>query len=76
MKKLNANSDNGYSIAQDDYAYYITIANGKEYRHYEYDKACGTLEKVEKELQENSYNTIVKLYKDQYVYLDCIEPIC
>ena len=75
MNKLH--NDNGYRVIDHGRWYYITIASTKhnQYRNYEYDAGCGTIQEVEQELRNHTFEEIVKLYKEQYVYLDCIEAI-
>lgn len=75
MRKFTKNSDIGYKITDsgEGWGYYITIGNGKEYRHYEYSGAFQTLEEVEKYLKKHSYDKIVEDFKNWCVYLECVE---
>lgn len=75
MQKLK--NDNGYRITKAEWGYYITIASTKanQYRHYEYDGACGTFEEVEKFLQEHTFDEVAKAFYEQCVYCECVEPI-
>lgn len=75
MQQLKNN--NGYKIKQRDGYYSVTIASFErnEFRHYEYSSTYETIEQVEKELKECSFDEIVKRYADRWVYLECIEPI-
>lgn len=77
MKKLEKNSDVGYSITDsgEGWGYYITIANGKEYRHYEFSGTYNTLEDVTEYLEKHDYNKIVKDFNEWCVYLECIEQV-
>lgn len=75
MKKLK--DYNGYRITPADWGYYITISDTKENRMitYEYDGACGTYDEVEKFLKENDFKTVVRAYREQCVYCECVEQI-
>ena len=75
MNKLK--NDNGYRITKAEWGYYITIASTKanQYRHYEYDGACGTLEEVEAYLKSHSFEEVVKDFRNQCVYCECVEQI-
>ena len=55
----------------------MAIASTKrnQFRSYEYDGACATLEQVEDELKKHSFDEIVKLYREQFVYCECVEQI-
>lgn len=77
MKKFIKGSDNGYRITDsgEGWGYYITIGNGKEYRHYEFSGTYNTLEQTEQYLQENDYSKVVRDFNDWGVYLECIEQV-
>ena len=77
MKKLTTNSDDGYRIIDDGHYYTIVISDEKANKcvTYEYDAACGSLEDVEKELQEHTFNEMVKRYSEQCVYCECVEEL-
>lgn len=63
--------------AKDWGGYYVIIASDRhgEMRTYQYDGACDTKAGVEKELRAHSFAEIVKRYKEQYVYLECVEAL-
>lgn len=84
MKRMRRGCDNypddgRYRIveASEGWGFYVMIASDKrnEFRTYEYDRACGTKADIEKELREHSFDQIVKHYRDQYVYLECVEAL-
>lgn len=82
MKKMrrgqhNYPGDGYYRIVQEDWGYRIYIASDKynQYRTYEYDGGCETRDEVEKELQTHTFPQIVKLYRDLYVYCECVEEL-
>lgn len=67
----------GYKITPTEWGYYITIGSTKrnQMRTYEYDGACGSAEQVEAELKKYSFDEIVKRYREQFVYCECVEQI-
>lgn len=75
MKKLK--DYDGYKITPTEWGYYVAIASTKrnQFRTYEYDGACATLEQVEDELKKHSFDEIVKRYREQFVYCECVEQI-
>lgn len=77
MKKFTKNSDIGYRITDsgEGWGYYITIGNGKEFRHYEFSGTYNTLEQTEQYLQDNDYNKIIKDFNNWCVYLECVERV-
>lgn len=77
MKKLSKTNENGYRITPDTGVYYIYLQDEKANVgiSYEYDAGCGTLEEVEKELQEHTFSEMRKRYAEQYVYCECVEPL-
>ena len=70
-------NNNGYKVKQCDGYYAVTIASVErnEFRHYEYSSTYETIEQVENELNECSFDEIVKRYAERCVYLECVEPI-
>lgn len=85
MKKMERGQDaypgDGYyrvSVADEGWGYYITIASDRanQMRTYEYDGGCGTVEEVEAELKKYTFEQIVKRYREQCVYLECVEELC
>ena len=77
MQKLKKDDVIGYKISDSDegWGYYITIGNGKEYRHYEFSGTYNTIEDVTKYLETHDYDRIVKDFKEWCVYLECIEQV-
>lgn len=75
MNKLK--NDNGYRIGKNDGWYDVTIASTKynQYRHYEYDAGCATYEELEQYLKDNDFKTVATQFRDECVYLDCVERI-
>lgn len=75
MQKLK--DYNGYRITPTDWGYYVVISDTKanQMRTYEYDGACGTAESIEQELKSHSFSDMVKRYRDQFVYCECVEQI-
>lgn len=78
MKRMTKGGYNGYRITPTEWGFYVTIASEKhnQFRTYEYDGACGTREQVEAELKKYSFEEIVKRYREQCVYCECVEEIC
>lgn len=75
MKKLK--DYDGYQITDANWGYYITLGSTKrnQMRTYEYDGACGTRDEVEDFLKKHTFNQIVKAFREQFVYLECVEEI-
>lgn len=75
MKKLK--DYDGYQITPTEWGYYVVISSKKanQMRTYEYDGACGSAEQVEEELKKYTFDTMVKRYRDQCVYCECVEQI-
>lgn len=75
MKKLK--DYDGYQITDTNWGYYITLGSTKynQMRTYEYDVACGTREEVEDFLKKHTFKEIVKAFREQFVYLECVEEI-
>lgn len=67
----------GYRVTPTEWGYYVTISSTKhnQFRTYEYDGACGNKEQVEAELKKYSFPEIVKRYREQCVYCECVEQI-
>lgn len=67
----------GYKITPTNWGYYIVISSTKanQMRTYGYDGSCGSAEQVEAELKKYSFNTMVKRYREQCVYCECVEQI-
>lgn len=77
-KGQNSYGGDGYyriTVADEGWGYYIMIASDKhnQFRSYEYDGACGTFEEVEELLKNSTFSDIVKRFKEEYVYLACVE---
>lgn len=81
MKKMRENSDNygdgAYRIVDCGNYYIVVIASDKAnvMRTYEYDAGCGSIEEVEKELKEHTFDEIKAMYREQCVYCECEEMI-
>lgn len=84
MKKMRKGCDSypdegRYRVveASEGWGYYVIIASDRynEMRTYQYDGACGTKAEVEAELKKYSFAEIVKRYREQYVYLECVEAL-
>lgn len=78
MKKLAKGSDTGYRITDTGEGYYnIVLSDEKvnECRYYEYSGTYDTLDEVEKYLKTHTYKTIVKHFRDMWVYCECVEQL-
>lgn len=78
MKKYTKDGGyNGYTIKDsgEGWGYYVTIANGKQIRYYEFSGTYNTLDDVEKYLKSHTFNEVVNDFKEWCVYLDCVEQV-
>lgn len=68
---------NGYRITPAEWGYYVMISDEKANKMvtYEYDGNCGTYEEVEEFLKTHTFNEVVKAFKEQCVYCECVEQI-
>ena len=78
MKRLEKNSDTGYRITDSGEGYYyiyLSDEKSNECRHYEYSGTYDTMDEVEKYLETHDYKTIVKRFREMYVYCECAERL-
>lgn len=64
-------------VVDEGWGYYVYIASDKhnQFRTYQYDGGCGTKEQVEAELEKHTFAEIVRMYKEQWVYCECVEAL-
>lgn len=77
MKKLQ--DYDGYKLvkAADGWGYYVTIGSTKANKmiSYEYDGGCATYDELENYLKTHTFEQVVKDFREQFVYCECVEPI-
>lgn len=73
MKKLK--DYDGYKITPTDWGFYVGIASTKRNQFRTYEYSGGKAEEVEAELKKYSFDEIVKRYREQFVYCECVEQI-
>lgn len=78
MNKLQKGCDTGYLITDSGDGYYdifITDEKANECRWYEFSSTGGTLEEVEQYLKTHTYPTIVKSFREAWVYCASVEQL-
>lgn len=76
--KSNRYPDDGrYRIVDCGGYYRICIASDRAgmFITYEYDASCGTCKEVEEELRKYDFHAIVRRYREQCVYRECVEAL-
>ncbi len=75
MRKLK--DYDGYRIIKCDGYYIVSISSTKanQFITYEYDASCATYDELDDYLKHNDFYTVIKDFREQCVYCECVEEI-